>query len=562
VKALVLFLAAAGLAVAQIGLPGGGYPGQYPYPGGGGRIPGTGPGIPTPGGRGRQQTPRGTGTTTNPNQPLPNFRGKLKHMDAKSLSLEMDDYRVLEFRINGKTKYFKGGQELKSAPDFKEGDLLSVEGPEDATGSLVAVNVYWEKAAAAATTENKDGTVDAWKDKPGEQATGRAPAPAAPDADDPGPPKLKRGIPEQRAAAPPPPQAPSRPAPEPKPPAAQPKQVAENLPPNPVALPPNTVALPPSTVTAPPRAAQPQPPAPNPEPNGVNLPARTVSLPRPEPVDSAVNLPPEPPDDQAPLGSHQEDPLIRKASEAALSFTETLPNYVVQEVVSRYESEAKPANWHAVDVVSTDLVYENGKEDYRNITVNGKPSTKKLEETGAWSTGEFGSVLIDIFSPATAAEFHPRGEARIGAFTAKVYDFDVKRENSHWSLHFGSQTYEPAYHGSTWIDPKTGRVLRIEMQARSLPQQFPTDHVESATEYQYVRLGGTEQFLLPVHAEILSCQRGTSVCARNSIDFRNYHKYAGESNVQFGDVKDDGTAGATPAPKAPAAPQPQSRPRK
>jgi hypothetical protein len=304
----------------------------------------------------------------------------------------------------------------------------------------------------------------------------------------------------------------------------------------------------------------------HPELNGVNLPARTVSLPRPEPADSAVNLPDEPPDgapdDQAPLGSHQGDPLIRKASEAALNFTETLPNYVVQEVVSRYESEARPANWHAIDVVSTDLVYENGKEDYRNITVNGKPSTKKLEETGAWSTGEFGTVLIDLFSPATAAEFHYRREERIAAFTTKVYDFEVKRENSHWTLHFGSQTYEPAFGGSTWIDPKTGRVLRIEMQARNLPQSFPTDHVESATEYQYVRLGGTEQFLLPVHAEILSCQRGTSVCARNSIDFRNYHKYAGESNVQFGDVKDDGTAPATPAPKAPAAPQPQSRPRK
>ena len=306
-KALVLSLASAVLAVAQIGIPGGGYPGQYPYPGGGGRIPGTGPGMPNPGGRGRQQTPRGT--TTNPNQPLPNFRGKLKHMDAKSLSLEMDDYRVLEFRINGKTKYFKGGHELKSSSDFQEGDLISVEGPEDATGSLVAVNVYWEKAAATATTENKDGTVDAWKDKPGEQATQRAPTPAAPDADDPGPPKLKRGIPDQRAAAPPPP-PPSRPAPtpppspEPKPPAAQPKQVAVNLPPNPVALPPNTVALPPSTVTAPPRTPQPQPPVPNAEPNAVNLPARTVSLPRPEPPDSAVNLPAEPPDDQAPLGSH------------------------------------------------------------------------------------------------------------------------------------------------------------------------------------------------------------------------------------------------------------------
>jgi hypothetical protein len=80
-------------------------------------------------------------------------------------------------------------------------------------------------------------------------------------------------------------------------------------------------------------------------------------------------------------------------------------------------------------------------------------------------------------------------------------------------------------------------VLRIEMEAKGLPKDFPADHVESATDYQYVRLGGTQQFLLPVHAETLSCQRGTAFCSRNTIDFRNYHKYTGESSVEFGTVK-------------------------
>ena len=75
------------------------------------------------------------------------------------------------------------------------------------------------------------------------------------------------------------------------------------------------------------------------------------------------------------------------------------------------------------------------------------------------------------------------------------------------------------------------------MEARGLPKDFPADHVESATDYQYVRLGGTQQFLLPVHAETLSCQRGTPYCSRNTIDFRNYHKYTGESSVEFGPVK-------------------------
>ena len=46
-------------------------------------------------------------------------------------------------------------------------------------------------------------------------------------------------------------------------------------------------------------------------------------------------------------------------------------------------------------------------------------------------------------------------------------------------------------------------------------------------------------FLVPVHAEVLSCQRGTTICTKNAIDFRDYHKYSGESNITFGTPKDD-----------------------
>jgi hypothetical protein len=557
VKLIWLALALTCLAQAQIGYPGGGYPlpGQYPYPGrypGGYPYPGTG--TPIPGGK-----PNPTG---NAGQPLANFRGNLKTLDSKSLSLEMDDYRVVEFRLNSKTKYFKKGDEIKK-PDFQIGDQLSVEGSEDQGGHMIAANVYWEKAASTAASDNKDkenkdgGVTDTWKDKPAEgtgtqstaqstqSTTQSAPPPAAPpDPNDPGPPTLRHGKPttldetplitdQQPTSAPSAPsststrnsQPPTQVAQAQPQPQAQLRQVASNLPPNPVSLPPtNGVSLPPSGA-----GVQQQPS----QPNLVGLPDDNISRQRPQaPSDDDYNSL-----DQRPLGARQQDPLVAKAADAALAFTETLPNYVCQEVASRYESQTSPPSWHALDVVSTDLVYQDGKENYRNILVNGKPTNKPLEETGAWSTGEFGTLLIDLFSPATDAEFHYRRDGRTSGVDAKIYDFSVKRENSHWDIHFGSQQYTPAFEGSTWIDPKTGRVLRIEIEAKGLPDGFPSDHVESATDYQYVRLGDSQQYLLPVHAEILSCQRGSNYCSRNTIDFRNYHKYTGESSIQFGDIK-------------------------
>ncbi len=232
------------------------------------------------------------------------------------------------------------------------------------------------------------------------------------------------------------------------------------------------------------------------------------------------------------------DPLIAKATEAALDFTEGLPNYVCQEMMARFQSTTRPASWQALDVVSTNLVYLDGKEDYRDIKINDRPIKKGMEQMdGAWSTGEFGTVLIDLLSPATAAQFRYRRDDRSGGISTKLYDYTVKRENSHWQITMGGQTYRPSYKGSVWIDPSNGRIMRIEMQAVGFPDDFPTDTVESAVDYQYTRLGDAKQYLLPVHSESLSCQRGSDFCSHNVIDFRNYHKYSGESSITFGEIK-------------------------
>ena len=84
-----------------------------------------------------------------------------------------------------------------------------------------------------------------------------------------------------------------------------------------------------------------------------------------------------------------------------------------------------------------------------------------------------------------------------------------------------------------WIDKETHRVLRIEMQATHIPDAFPSDKVEMATDYEFVRFGD-RQYLVPVHAENRSAASATpSTCSRNAIDFRNYHRYAGESSITF-----------------------------
>ena len=79
----------------------------------------------------------------------------------------------------------------------------------------------------------------------------------------------------------------------------------------------------------------------------------------------------------------------------------------------------------------------------------------------------------DLLHPGTHAQFRSTGTTTIAGFDAHGYDFQVQREDSHWMLHDGSQDVVAAYQGTVWIDPNTARVLRIEMQARDLPSDFP-----------------------------------------------------------------------------------------
>jgi hypothetical protein len=231
-----------------------------------------------------------------------------------------------------------------------------------------------------------------------------------------------------------------------------------------------------------------------------------------------------PPADSARTRSLSPDaPLIERAREAAFEFSEKLPNFICDEVMARYAHRGRQDS--PLDVVSAELVYDNARESYRNVKINGSPTNTDLEEIdGARSTGEFASTLLDLFSPDTDAQFGPGAASTIASFNAQVYDFRVRREHSHWRVQADTQTLYPAYQGSVWVDPKTARVLRVEMQARDIPSKFPMDTIESAVDYSYVTIGGTA-FLLPVHAENLGCQRDATDCSHNIINFRNYHEF-------------------------------------
>ena len=535
------------------GNPGGYPPGSYPP---GACPPGYpcqtgGPGIPVPGRNKKKKADQ---------EPLQTLSAMLRQLDDKGVVVESKDTRLIHMKRQPATKFLKDGDPIK--PDtLKPGDHLIIDYREDDEGFMTAVNVTFEKEGTPSEREHasepveivepvsesksdEDRPVQRRRDSKKAESSDAEPQPPAQRADTTQPPAPPSGSPDAAKAAPPAAAAA-------EPPPIAPPDAGLDL----DHIPTNTsshTAMDASD-TGPPKLTwgkpKPKKTTRTDEADDADQMAQNAPPPAPASTQPAVSQPAISP--PAPMTAQAAAPVaegpslaetgppvdarIQKAREAAEAFTETLPDYICQQQTARFQSDTQVVNWVPVDIVSAELVYEKGKERYRNLAINGKPAkAQRMEDLpGATSTGEFASTLADLFSPATAADFRYRHTSKSGGRAAFLYDFEVDHEHSHWRIAAPSQSVFPSYRGSIWIDKETGRTLRIEMQAVHLPEEFPFDKIEMATDYEFIRISD-RQFLLPVHSENLMCQRGNNVCAHNVIDFRNYHKYTGEATIEFG----------------------------
>jgi len=224
--------------------------------------------------------------------------------------------------------------------------------------------------------------------------------------------------------------------------------------------------------------------------------------------------------------------IIQEARNAAMTFSQGLPNFLTHQVTRRYFSGGFPPRWQQLDEVSAELAYLNGKEDYRDIRVDGQPALRPVEASGSWSTGDFGTTLDDVMSPGTNATFRRRGEERVGVRSAIVYNYTVDEANSHWTLVSpDGRRLNPAYEGAIWVDKETLRILRLEQRATSLPRGYPFTRAEYTLVYGWVRIDD-KAYLMPASGENVGCMSG-GTCTRNTTEFRDYRKFVADSKITY-----------------------------
>jgi hypothetical protein len=241
--------------------------------------------------------------------------------------------------------------------------------------------------------------------------------------------------------------------------------------------------------------------------------------------------------------------LLEQTRKATLGAAEKMPDYLVKQQITRSHAYGQSKNWAVYDRLSIAVSYrQSAGEDYKLLSINGMPPTQDqtygMKLGGTTSTGEYVTALSDLFRPETRAEFNMVDTDTLRGRRTIIYEYEVRKENSHQVLGWGEggslrQQTISGYRGRIWVDRESNRVLRLEDLSTDIDPGFPITAASKMIDYEWVAIN-EQQHLLPSRAvvELTDRYRGQTEQTRNEILFRGYRKFGAEVKIIDIDEKD------------------------
>ena len=219
--------------------------------------------------------------------------------------------------------------------------------------------------------------------------------------------------------------------------------------------------------------------------------------------------------------------LIERARRVALAYTRNLPNFVCTQTNRSFMS-GDGYDWRQTKEAATEVQFVDGRESYRNVTVNGR---RKKAWPDWQSYGDFGSSLYSLFQPEAGAVFTRSGDDVIGGRDVAVFRMAVRNPRYGYGLKSRKRRAAVGFRGLVSIDKATGKVLRYDArESLGIPHDFPVQQASHSVDYGYVPIGG-KPHLLPVRSRWV--QRYPRKIERDDVEWTSCRKFGAESTVDF-----------------------------
>lgn len=233
--------------------------------------------------------------------------------------------------------------------------------------------------------------------------------------------------------------------------------------------------------------------------------------------------------------------LLEQVTEYARNYIKSLPNFSCTQVTRRYVDTRNLEQYHLVDRVVETLSYFDGHEQYKVLTVNNELVTNGDHWSlgGTTSAGEFGTDMKVLFSPETRTEFDWESWTTLRGRRTHKFFYRVRQPLSQYRIVYEkAQMVVAGYKGYVYVDADLGMIVRITREAEDLPADFPVQNVKQITDYDFRKIGESQQEFLVPTASVITSRSGRAM-VKNETEFTNYRKFGAESKIIF-DTPEEG----------------------
>lgn len=225
--------------------------------------------------------------------------------------------------------------------------------------------------------------------------------------------------------------------------------------------------------------------------------------------------------------------LVRAANDDLYS---SLQSFICDEQIERYRGRFNGDSPREVDAIAAKLSFENGIEHYTDIFQKGKRRTSLSSLIGAWSQGEFGTLLLQTekLFETQAVEFREYSE--LNGRPVAVYTFGVKEQESPWDLEVSGKHYRVPFKTEVSVARDSGQIVRIARTSENLPPGMRISAIQWGVTLEEVELGG-QKYLLPRSGDYMVLYEQSDRRDWNVMNFSNYHRYDVQVSLRFDDAK-------------------------
>ncbi len=249
-------------------------------------------------------------------------------------------------------------------------------------------------------------------------------------------------------------------------------------------------------------------------------------------VPAAVVAKPPAPVVIPPPSAAEQERVLAQVRDYSLAYDQRLPDFICAQVTRRFYDPTGLEFWRGSDTITAKLTYFQNKEEKKVLFINGSYQDIDYEKLGgATSTGEFGSLLKEVFEPGSHARFAWERWATLRGHRMYVFSYRVPREFSKWKLLYERSLEDvPGYSGLIFVDKETVQVMRVTLDATDITASFPIQAASTKLDYDYASIS-ERQYLLPLRAEIR--MRSGKTLIKNEVEFRMYRKFGTDVNITF-----------------------------